>query len=96
MSITVKDIKQNVIQIVTDKPGVKATEIPLLLSEEVRLSNCAIKLSTILEDLVKEGEIVEVEYTLTTMNYRAKSMFFPWDTCVTVIDNSIRRSIKNV
>lgn len=96
MSITVKDIKQNVIQIVTDNPGVKGTEIPLLLSEEVRLSNCATKLSTILEDLVKEGEIVEVEYTLKTMDYRAKSMFFPWGTSVNVIDNSIRRNIKNV
>ena len=35
--------------------------------------------------MAKAGELVEVEYTLTFMNYRTKSVFFPKDTVINVI-----------
>lgn len=38
-----------------------------------------------INDLVKEGEIVEVEYELPSMSYRAKSLYFPKGTTIRLV-----------
>lgn len=41
-----------------------------------------------LEDLVKDGQLVEVEYVLPNMSWRAKSFYLPAGTKVRVINNA--------
>lgn len=41
-------------------------------------------LQNLLEKQVKEKLLVEVNYVLSTMNYREKSLYFPADTMVTI------------
>ncbi len=41
----------------------------------------------LLEELVKEGQLLEVQYVLPNMDYRFKSFYLPTGTSVTICDN---------
>lgn len=80
-------LKQAIIETITAKQGVKSTElVAILASEHPELLVMMGNLADILEELVHEGEIVEIEYSLPNMRYRAKSWYLPKGTHVVVYD----------
>lgn len=75
------DLREAIIQIVTDKQGCKATELAPLIAEGYPDLVCELdKVVETIESLVASGELVEVEYILPQMTYRIKSMLFPKGT----------------
>jgi hypothetical protein len=54
------------------------TEVNILLSETG--SEFPTDLPAIIDQMVKDGELVEIEYVLPDMNYRIKSFYLPKGT----------------
>ena len=78
--MTRDEVKNLIVQMVTDLQGVKATKlaaelIPVWLEYDA---------PELFEELVEEGQLVEIEYVLPEMNFRCKSFYFPKVTKVTV------------
>jgi len=46
----------------------------------------AYDVTILLDALVTNGEIIEIEYTVPTMNYRVKSMYFPAGSEITILN----------
>jgi hypothetical protein len=70
-------IQERIIEIVENKQAIKGTELAVILATEfLDVDN----VTEIIETLVKNGEIVELEYSLPNMNYRIKSIYFPKGT----------------
>lgn len=84
------DIKSKILDIVSDKPGIKGVDLTLdvlqlLLEHENNCDDPKSELAVgLINELVLQGEIVEVEYVLPTMTYRIKSLYFPKGTEVTI------------
>lgn len=78
-------------------PGIKAVQLVSEVTSEVmkRIKAQAPSLGNdnqegknvvdIINAMVKEGELVEVEYVLPTMVYRVKSVYFPKGTIVRIV-----------
>ncbi len=74
-------LREAIINIVESKQGCKATEIaPLLAKSFPELIEELGEAINIVDDLIRHGELVEVEYILPTMDYRVKSILFPKGT----------------
>ena len=76
-----------VVKCVEDRQGVKATELvadkflfPIIKSD--------LNLVYVIAEAISRGEILEVEYTLPTMDYRIKSFLLPKGTRVGIAENS--------
>jgi hypothetical protein len=85
-------VRQLILTTVTNKPGIKATElvveVMMLLSESgstLPERGSGEGIVNTLNDLVSEQEVVEVEYVLPTMTYRVKSLYFPKGTKVKLV-----------
>ena len=74
-----KEMKEKVIELVNDFGPIKATELVVRLID-IQGTN----ITDILDELVKNGDIIEVEYTLPQMDYRVKSLYFPKGTIIGV------------
>jgi DNA-binding Lrp family transcriptional regulator len=76
--------------LVDQTPAIKGVELVTNAMEYIHKNNVPHQvgddLGTILNDLVAEGELIEVEYTLSTMNYRIKSLYFTKDTVVNLVN----------
>ena len=66
-------IKTSIIDFVSKRPG--CTPIELVCGIAFG-ENFAVDVPVLLEKLVDEGSLIEVEYVLPTMDYRAKSILF--------------------
>jgi len=78
-------LKQAIINIVLNKQGCKATELPVEIAvEHPELLSQLDNVIEVLDELVEEGNLVEVEYVLPNMNYRIKSVYFPKGTQIVV------------
>lgn len=77
---------QLIIELVSNKPGIKGTELVTEVvsayykSELVSPTGSDETTIESINHLVKKGELVEVEYVLPTMTYRVKSLYFPKGT----------------
>jgi hypothetical protein len=71
-----------VLQLVENKQGVKATELAPYLVENQDIHYPWVDL---IYELIQKGELVEVEYVLPQLNYRAKSFLLPKGATVNVI-----------
>jgi len=71
-----QEIESKITDIINSKQGMKATElaVEMFVYGEDWLD--------VIDDMVKEGKIVEVEYTLPTLSYRIKSFYLPAGTVV--------------
>ena len=87
-----KDMKEKIIELVNDCGPIKATELIVKLIEIHDISQNNLILD-ILNELVKNGDIIEVEYTLPQMNYRIKSLYFPKRTEIQIINNHETRKL---
>lgn len=76
-------IKELIVKTVNDHQGIKATELAVdVISENTEITPDDYE--NALSELIRNGEIVEVEYTLPSMDYRVKSWFLPKDSVVVV------------
>jgi hypothetical protein len=73
--------KQKLCQIVEEKQGLKATELAFEFVRRIHAEGCiSNNVLQLIEELVKEGRLVEIEYVLSTLKYRIKSFILPGDT----------------
>ena len=84
-------LKRAIVEMVEEEQGVKATElIPQIAIKHPELIVVLNDLPETLEQLVHEGELVEVEYVLPLMSYKTKSWYLPKGTQVIVHDGRPR------
>lgn len=75
--------KESIIQIVNNHQGIKGTELAIqVISEHLNISPD--DFDSALAECIKNGDIVEVEYTLPMMDYRVKSLYFPKETVIVI------------
>lgn len=84
MKQLIKQAKTDIVTIVNDEPGITAVRL-LLKLKEYNKDYIELNFPVLIDVLVKEQKLVEVEYTLPTMSYRAKSLFFPSGTTIKVL-----------
>jgi predicted phage-related endonuclease len=75
-------MQELIITIIEEKPGIKITELVAYFS---RYKYDFIYIDT-LDQMVREGHIIELEYVLPTMDYRVKSMYFPKGTKIKILE----------
>jgi hypothetical protein len=84
-------LRKAIVEMVEEEQGIKATElIPQIAIRHPELIIVLNEMPDTLEQLVHEGELVEVEYVLHTMNYKSKSWYLPKGTEVIVRDGRPR------
>lgn len=96
-------LKELITRVVEGRQGCKATEVVVFMLEHVQSypedePEEGIAPSTLLpalEEMVRDGELCEVEYTLPDMEYRLKSFLLPKDTQVSVRISSTRQIEEN-
>lgn len=81
--ITLTELRSLIITQVNLSPGIKTTElIPNVYKEayQLDLSVNSAELLKEIENMIKEKELVELNYVLPNMVYREKQMLFPKGT----------------
>jgi len=73
-------IKDKAIELVNEKPGIKMVKLVLELTEYNFKNKLDADVLSTIEKLIEDGEIVELEYILLSMEYRCKSLLFPKGT----------------
>jgi hypothetical protein len=76
--LTRREAKAYILSLVQTKQGVKATE----LAAETALALMDHNVPELFQELVREGQMVEVEYVLPNLERRAKSFYLPKGTKV--------------
>ena len=79
-------LAKNVLETIKENPGIKSTELAIKVAEKSKVN--AGEFMEIIDALVSIGEIVEIEYTMPLMKYRIKSIYFPKESNVVLINNS--------
>jgi len=81
------DPKEKITQAVNNHPGIKGMELVLTLfsssEDAVRLGET---FESLIEELVQNGDLIELEYVVPTMDYRCKSLYFPKGTELRVVN----------
>ena len=72
--MTIQEAKDKIVETINVAQGVKATQLAVM-NEIIQLQHFNVPL--LLNDLVREGRIVEVEYVLPEMKWRIKSFYLP-------------------
>ncbi len=82
--MTRDEAKNLIVEVVTELQGAKAT----VLAMDERLINLWLEhdAGDLFDELVADGRVVEVEYVLADMDFRAKSFYLPKGTEVRVYD----------
>ncbi len=79
--MTKEHLKQVILKCIDDSTGIRGVELALaVLNKTMPHYFESSYYQECLEELVKSGEVVEVEYVLPEMSYRVKSIFFPKGT----------------
>lgn len=84
-----ESIRKLIIATVEESNGIKATELATKVASQIYESGSALKdfeLPDFLEELVKSGDIAEVEAELPN-DFRIRSFYFPKGTKITLISN---------
>ena len=72
-----EEVKNRIVEIVTEKQGCKATELCAI--KELIFKDCK-PIPELIDELIEEERIFEIEYVLPAMNYRIKSFLLPAET----------------
>jgi hypothetical protein len=76
-------MKNRIKQIVEERQGLKTTElVALLVTKEDKSPNLSDTIQAAIQELVHNGEIVELEYVLPNLSYKVKSILFPKGTII--------------
>ena len=76
--MNLREIKQLIVSRVTSVQGCKATELCVMPELVMAVKHGALsELPDILEEMIREGMLVEVEYELPSMPDRLKSFLLP-------------------
>lgn len=103
--MTRDEAKKLMVRAVTERQGLKLLDLLTqildedFVTDEQRRSLMKQEeyhLPDLISELVSEGELVEVEYSLKNLPYRAKSFLLPKETQVRVIPESARFVLNNV
>jgi hypothetical protein len=92
--MTKDQIKEYIVKIINDRQGCKAMELVLdhtILSaatEPYQGGADKFDFLELMSELIAEGKVIEIEYVLSNMNYRAKSFYLPANTKVSVFPKS--------
>jgi len=79
------EIKDIISKVINAHRGIDASELVLeVMRQAAYVSFPNEEFDNALFELVKDGEIVEVEYTMPSMDYRVKSWYLPKDTVVVI------------
>lgn len=79
--MTKEQLKEIILSLIRESTGIRGVELALsVLNKTMPRYFESEMYQECLEELVKSGEIVELEYTLPDMDYRVKSIFFPKGT----------------
>lgn len=70
-------IRRAMIDAVEGAQGLKATEMAAIVAAEIGVTAVDGPFAETLDALIREGEIVEVEYTVPDLPYRVKSFLLP-------------------
>lgn len=74
-------MKNEILKIINSRQGIKGVDLVLALMERIGPTMLKYQeFDSALVELIKEGEVVELEYVLPQMEYRIKSMYFPKNT----------------
>jgi hypothetical protein len=96
MKLSAKDF---IIQTVNEKAPIKATELAYIVTvagcegECFQMSGEAVL--ELFDKMVNDGDLVEVNYILPTMDYREKTLYFPKDTQVRIGAYEIEATVSN-
>lgn len=85
--VTNEDMKNLLAETVIAVQGIKATE--LCAREEIVRATGDFDVPSLLDELVKEGRLVEVEYVLPQMEWRAKSFYLPAGSTGRILSKAI-------
>lgn len=88
--MTKEQVKDIIVSIVNRMQGCKATELAcdealLELPSEAKRGLLNSGVPALVDELVAEGRLVEVEYVLPNLSFRAKSYLFPTGTKVKIL-----------
>lgn len=86
-------VRQIVIDLVTEKQGCKVMDIVAEYTGKVYSffdKDPGYDISTVVDDLAREGELVRIEYTLPNLSYKTKEILLPANTTVVVTGNGRR------
>jgi len=76
--------------------GVKATE---LIAESMQAMQTAgidfTNLMPTIDELVANGDLIEIEYSLPSMPYRIKSFYFPKGTIINLQPHNLAKKMQN-
>lgn len=74
------EMKQQIVNLVNINPGIKTIDVCSLRDLAIN----SVSIPELIEELVKEWKILEVEYITPQMDYRIKSILFPYGTSLKV------------
>lgn len=68
-----REVKDEITRIVVEHNGIKATELVV----KIPASMLILDVTTAIAEMVRDNELVEVEFKVPAMPYRAKSFLLP-------------------
>lgn len=74
--MTEKEVKEIIVQTVTDMQGGKMLEVVGKLPKEV-FRDATVDIIELIDTLIKEGKLIEIEYVLVQSPYRLRSFLLP-------------------
>jgi hypothetical protein len=87
-SMTIEEIRSEIINIIISGQGIKTSSlIPEVPPKFFQAGISGEQILAVIQDLVADGEIIEIEYTLPNMPYRTKSFLLPAKTQVRVLSS---------
>jgi len=86
--VEINELKEILKGEINKSNGLKMAELIVLMPREVITKSCVDDIYLAIEQLVKEKEIIEIEFTLPNMSYKIKSFLLPKDTelCISGCD----------
>jgi hypothetical protein len=77
--ITKEELKDKIVELITEVQGCKATELVTKSQFNLDMIRAleVYDLPTVLAELLHERRLIEVEYVLPQLNFRAKSFLLP-------------------
>jgi len=76
MEMKKTDVKNIITYVVTKLQGCKGTEL-VCQPEFISVYKAGFDLVEIIEEMIKENELIEIEYTIPQLDYRVKSFYLP-------------------
>jgi hypothetical protein len=75
--MTEDNLKKMIVDHVVGVQGCKATELAIVPEIAVACRSIGISFNRIISDLVDEGQLIEIEYSVSNLPDRVKSFFLP-------------------